>query len=45
VTVDEELTKLEDALRRLKVEYGVYFNGSTDRLPRDLVYRVENLTC
>jgi hypothetical protein len=43
VTVDEELTKLEEDLRRLKVEYEVYFNGSTDRPPRDLVYRVENL--
>ena len=43
MTVDEELTKLEEDLRRLKVEYEVYFNGSTDRPPRDLVYRVENL--
>jgi hypothetical protein len=43
VTVDEELTKLEDDIRRLKVEYEVYFNGSTDRPTRDLVYRVENL--
>jgi hypothetical protein len=41
VTVDEELTKLEDDMRRLKVEYEVYFNGSTDRPPRDLVYRIE----
>jgi hypothetical protein len=43
VTVDEELTKLEDDLRRLKIEYEVYLNGSSDRPPRDLVYRVENL--
>jgi hypothetical protein len=43
VTIDEELTKLEDDLRRLKVEYEVYFYGSSDRPPRDLVYRVENL--
>jgi hypothetical protein len=41
VTIDEELSKLEDDLRRLKVEYEVYFNGSTDRPPRDLVYRIE----
>jgi hypothetical protein len=43
VTVDEELTKLEDDIRRLKVEYEVYFNGSTSRPPRDTVFRVENL--
>jgi hypothetical protein len=42
VTIDEELTKLEDDLRRLKVEYEVYFNGSSDRPPRDLVFRVES---
>ena len=43
MTIDEELTKLEDDIRRLKVEYEVYFNGSSDRPPRDLVYRVETL--
>ena len=43
MTVDEELTKLEDDIRRLKIEYEVYFNGSTDRPPHDLVYRVETL--
>ena len=41
MTTDEELSKLEDDLRRLKIEYEVYFNGSSDRPPRDLVYRVE----
>ena len=41
MTVDEELTKLEDDMRRLKVEYEVYLNGSVDRPPRDLVYRIE----
>ena len=42
MTIDEELTRLEDDLRRLKIEYESYLNGSTDRPPRDLVYRVEN---
>jgi len=41
VTFDEELTKLEDDIRRLKIEYEVYFNGSSDRPPRDLVFRIE----
>jgi hypothetical protein len=43
VTIDEELTKLEDDIRRLKIEYEVYFNGSSDRPPRDLVYHVETI--
>lgn len=41
MTIDEELSKLEDDIRRLKIEYEVYFNGSTDRPPRDLVFRIE----
>jgi len=41
VTIDEELSKLEDDIRRLKIEYEVYLNGSSDRPPRDLVFRIE----
>jgi len=41
VTLDEELLKLEDDIRRLKIEWEVYFNGSSERPPRDLVYRIE----
>jgi len=41
VTIDEELIKLEDDIRRLKVEYEIFFNGSSDRPPRDLVFRIE----
>jgi hypothetical protein len=41
VTVDEELNKLEDDIRRLKVEYEIYFNGSSPRPPHDTLYRVE----
>jgi hypothetical protein len=41
VTLDEELIKLEDDIRRLKIEWEVYFNGSSERPPRDLVYRIE----
>jgi len=41
VTIDEELIKLVDDIRRLKIEYEVYLNGSTERPPRDLVYRIE----
>ena len=41
MTVDEELNKLEDDLRRLKVEYEIYFNGASPRPPRDTLFRVE----
>ena len=43
MTVDEELNKLEDDIRRLKVEYEVYFNGSAPRPPHDTLYRVETV--
>ena len=42
MTIDEELNKLDDDLRRLKIEYEVYFNGSAPRPPHDTLYRVEN---
>jgi len=41
MTIDEELIKLEDDIRRLKIEWEVYFNGSSERPPRDTVYRIE----
>lgn len=43
MTVDEELNKLEDNIRRLKIEYEVYFNGGSQRLPQDMVFRVEKV--
>jgi hypothetical protein len=43
VTVDEEMDRLEDGIRRLKIEYEVYFSGGAPRAPRDTVYRVETL--
>jgi hypothetical protein len=42
VTVDEELSKLEDNLRRLKIEYDAFFNGGAPRPPHDLLFRVES---
>jgi hypothetical protein len=41
VKVDEELTRLEENIRRLKIEYEAYFNGGTPRPPNDTLYRVE----
>ena len=43
MTVEEELNKLEDDLRRLKIDYEVYFNGGAKLPPRDTVFRVETV--
>jgi hypothetical protein len=43
MTIDEELTQLEDSLRKLKIEYEVYFNGASKRPPTDLQWRVEGI--
>ncbi|HEX8087477.1 MAG TPA: MXAN_5187 C-terminal domain-containing protein [Blastocatellia bacterium] len=39
--VDEDLDRLEHEIRRLKVEYDIYFNGGTLRPPVDTKGRVE----
>ena len=41
--IDQELTHLEDGIRRLKIEYEVFFNGGSNKLPFDLRWRVESL--
>jgi hypothetical protein len=43
MTVDEELSKLDEHLRRLKIEYEIYFNGGSPRPPHDTLFRVETL--
>jgi hypothetical protein len=43
VTVDEEFNKLDDDIRRLKIEYEVFFNGGAPRPPHDTLYRVETM--
>ncbi len=40
---DEDLTNLDDWVRRLKVEYDIYFNGHRKKPPEDLRARVEKL--
>lgn len=43
MTVDEELSKLDDDIRRLKIEYEVYFSGGSPRAPHDTLSRVETV--
>lgn len=42
-TVDEQLTRLEEDIRRLKTEFDVFFNGASKRPPYDTKGRVETL--
>jgi hypothetical protein len=43
VTTDEELVVLETQLRRLKIEYEVYFSNPTKRPPTDIEWKVLSL--
>jgi hypothetical protein len=43
VTVDEELNVLEESIRRLKIEYDVFFGGGSKRPPSDTEWRVSSL--
>lgn len=43
MTIDEELNLLDDALRRLKVEYDVFFGGGSKRAPAETEWRVKTL--
>ncbi len=42
MTVDEELGKLEENIRRVKIEYEAYFNGGLPRPPYDTIFRIES---
>ncbi|MDQ3803984.1 MAG: hypothetical protein M3416_09170 [Acidobacteriota bacterium] len=42
-TVDEQLGRLEEDVRRLKVEFDIYFNGAAKRPPYDTKARVETV--
>ena len=43
MTLDEELTLLETQLRRLKIEYEVYFSNPTKKPPTDVEWKVLSL--
>ena len=40
MTIDEELNHLDSLLRRLKIEYEIYFNNPSKRPPSDLEWKV-----
>jgi len=43
LTIDEELNQLDDSLRRLKIEYDIFFGGGSKKAPADLEWRVQSL--
>lgn len=43
MSIDEELTVLEDQLRRLKVEYDMYFGGGSKKPPAEIEWKVKTL--
>jgi hypothetical protein len=42
-TIDEQLTRFEEDIRRLKIEFDIYFNGASKRPPYDTKNRVETI--
>lgn len=40
---DDDIDSMDDGLRRLKIEYDVFFNGNRKRPPEDLRARVERI--
>lgn len=43
MAIDEELTVLEDQLRRLKIEYDMYFGGGSKKPPVEVEWKVKTL--
>jgi hypothetical protein len=42
-TIDEQLVRLDEDIRKLKIEYDIFFNGAAKRPPFDTKSRVETL--
>lgn len=43
VTIEQQLARLEDDIRKLKIDFGLFFNGGLKRAPHESRGRVESL--
>jgi hypothetical protein len=43
ITVEQQLTRLEEDIRKLKIDFGMFFNGGLKRAPHEARGRVESL--
>ncbi|MCZ2390941.1 MAG: hypothetical protein LC113_07665 [Acidobacteria bacterium] len=41
VEIDQQLARLEEQIRRLKIEFDIYFNGATKRPPLEFKARLD----
>lgn len=41
INIDNQLTRLEDDIRKLKINFGIYFNGGISRPPLEQRARLE----
>jgi D-serine deaminase-like pyridoxal phosphate-dependent protein len=42
-TLDQQIARIEDDIRKLKIEFDIYFNGGTKRPPLETRARLESL--
>ncbi len=42
-SIDDQLSRLDEDIRKLKVEFEIYFNGGTKKPPYDMKYRTDSL--
>lgn len=42
-SIDDQLSRLDEDIRKLKVEFEIYFNGGNKKPPYDMKYRTDSL--
>ena len=42
-SIDDQLNRLDEDIRKLKVEFEIYFNGGAKKPPYDMKYRTDTL--